>query len=160
MEDAPEGASTIPSATVSGGILFVPSSGITALKPSEGKLERIWRNEQTRPKTSSPVASEGRIYFPEGGVLTALRTDTGERLWKVRIPGGLQRLPSHRQRPPLSFQRGRNRSNRPSPAGNSKSRRSVVKSLWASWFFAPSDFRGGDLRRSDGHLWKLAKRKP
>ena len=68
-----DGASTIPSGTVSGGIIFAPSKGLTAILPGvDGQPPtQIWRSAQLRPSTSSPVVLDGRVFtLNEAGVLT------------------------------------------------------------------------------------------
>lgn len=90
-----EAASTIPSATVAEGVVFVPSKGITALKPSlDGSPpEILWRSAQIAPGTSSPVVVGKMLLTLKGGILTAASVATGERLWKVRVEGAHSATP-------------------------------------------------------------------
>lgn len=85
-----EPASTIPSAVTSEGTVFVPSQGITALKPaSDGSAPRVlWRNAQIAPGTASPVVSGSLLLtLNKGGILTATSVDKGEQRWRVRVAG-------------------------------------------------------------------------
>lgn len=85
-----DGASTIPSGTVSGGIIFAPSKGMTALTPGvDGQPPtQIWRSGQLRPSTPSPVVLEGRVFtLNDAGVLTAGSAIDGNRLWQLRLKG-------------------------------------------------------------------------
>ena len=87
-----EGASTIPSSVTSAdsAILYVPSNGITAIKPRKDNNtpEIVWQESQLRPGTSSPIIVGDNIYIiNRAGVLNAAKKDTGERLWRLRLEG-------------------------------------------------------------------------
>ncbi len=85
-----DGASTIPSGTVSGGIIFAPSQGLTAILPGvDGQPPtQLWRSGQLRPGTASPVVFSGRAYaLNSAGVLTCAQATDGERLWQLRLKG-------------------------------------------------------------------------
>jgi outer membrane protein assembly factor BamB len=85
-----DGASTIPSGTVSGGIVFAPSHGLTAILPGvDGQPPvQLWRSGQLRPATASPVVNRGRTYtLNDGGVLTCGDATDGTRLWQLRLKG-------------------------------------------------------------------------
>jgi outer membrane protein assembly factor BamB len=83
------GAATIPSSAVgAGGVIYAPSHGLTALRPGGEVPESLWRDEQQRPGTASPVVAGGRVYsINNAGVLTAAREEDGERLWRLRLEG-------------------------------------------------------------------------
>ena len=88
--DYTDGASPIPSGTVSGGIIFAPSKGLTAILPGvDGQPPtQIWRSAQLRPATSSPVVLDGRVFtLNEAGVLTCGSAVDGSRLWQLRLKG-------------------------------------------------------------------------
>ena len=93
--DYTEGASTIPSSTVDDGVLYVPSFGLTALKPVEGEKPRqLWRSNQLRPATSSPTVVKEQIFtLNEAGVLTCGDTKDGKRLWQLRLKGPISATP-------------------------------------------------------------------
>lgn len=85
-----DGASTIPSSAAAGGVLYVPSHGITALKPSAsgGEPEQLWRNGQLGPGTGSPLVIGDNIYVVnKAGVLTQARISDGERGFRTRTEG-------------------------------------------------------------------------
>jgi outer membrane protein assembly factor BamB len=84
------GASTIPSSAQAGGLLVVPSNGLTALTPASAGAEPAiaWQNGQLQPATASPTVDGDKVYFLNGaGVLTAARLTDGERLWRLRLEG-------------------------------------------------------------------------
>ena len=87
-----EGASTIPSSVASkdGSTLFIPSNGMTALKPrnDNNTPEILWQEPQLRPGTASPIIVDDKIFIiNRAGVLNAAKKETGERLWRLRLEG-------------------------------------------------------------------------
>lgn len=91
-----EGASTVTSSATADGLIFVPSFGITAIKPpAPGKApETVWRAGNLRPGTSSPVVAGGRVYTINGaGVLSCGDARNGERAWQVRLKGPFSASP-------------------------------------------------------------------
>lgn len=91
-----EGGSSVPSCTPSGGVLYVPSRGLTALQPGTGgeKPKQLWQASQLRPGTPSPVVVGEKIFaLNDGGVLTCGETTTGKRLWQLRLKGPFSATP-------------------------------------------------------------------
>ena len=85
-----ENASTIPSSTFSGGVLYVPSGGIAALKPRAAgeHPEQLWKNSQLGVGTASPVVIGDRIFTLNGaGILNCGDVKDGRRLWQLRTAG-------------------------------------------------------------------------
>jgi outer membrane protein assembly factor BamB len=82
------GASTIPSSAQSGGVLFVPSNGLTALEPAgAGKSPRVlWQSNKLGPATASPLVDGNRVYnLNSAGVLACADTKAGQILWQLRL---------------------------------------------------------------------------
>jgi len=91
-----DGASTIPSATVSDGVIYVPSHGITALQPEpDGQSpKQLWRSGQLNPSTPSPVILNQKVFtLNNAGVLTCGDAATGKRLWQLRTKGPYSATP-------------------------------------------------------------------
>ena len=153
-----EGASTIPSGTVSDGILYVPSQGITALQPSSdgSSPKQLWRSGQLRPATASPVVLNQRVFtLNDAGVLSCGDAKDGNRLWQLRLKGKFSATPL--------------------AAGvflycvNDKGRLQVVDTtqpegavtseldLGQTILSTPAISDGAIYVRSDGKLWKLGK---
>ena len=91
-----EGASTVPSSTVSGGRLYVPSQGLTVLElvPDGTAFRQVWRSGQLRPGTPSPVVLDGRVFtLNDGGILTCADATDGRRLWQLRLQGPFSATP-------------------------------------------------------------------
>ena len=91
-----EGASTVPSTTVSGGRLYVPSNGLTVLEPSaDGSApKQVWRSGQLRPGTASPIVLDGKVFaLNDQGILTCGDAADGKRLWQLRLKGPFSATP-------------------------------------------------------------------
>jgi len=94
--DYSDGAATIPSSAVGGDLVFVPSHGLTALRPQPGQPApaQQWRVEQINPGTGSPVLLNGKVYaINSAGVLNQADPATGERGWRLRLDGPLSGSP-------------------------------------------------------------------
>jgi outer membrane protein assembly factor BamB len=90
-----EGASTVPSTTVSDGKLYVPSNGLTVLEPgTESAPKQVWRSAQLRPGTSSPLVLGNRVFtMNDGGILNCGDAADGKRLWQLRLKGPFSSTP-------------------------------------------------------------------
>ena len=92
------GASTIPSTSLSGGVLYIPSHGITALKLNKADVtntpEQLWQSSRLSPATASPLILGGKVYtVNRAGVLTAGDIKSGDRLWQLRLKGPFSATP-------------------------------------------------------------------
>ncbi|HWN94726.1 MAG TPA: PQQ-binding-like beta-propeller repeat protein [Methylomirabilota bacterium] len=152
------GASTIPSSTVSDGVLFVPSHGTTALEPlRDGQPpKQLWRSAQLKPGTASAVVLNRRVFtLNEAGVLTAGDAADGTRLWQLRLKGPFSATPvatgSHlycvNEKGLLQV------VDTESSQGNVVSELDLKQTILST----PSISRGAVYVRSDGKLWKLGK---
>jgi outer membrane protein assembly factor BamB len=91
-----DGAATMASSVLADGVLFVPSRGVTALKPAKAgeKPEVLWQNSQFSPGAASPVVVGGRLYtVNNAGVLTCGDAADGKRLWQLRTTGPYSATP-------------------------------------------------------------------
>jgi outer membrane protein assembly factor BamB len=85
-----DGAATIPSSAISGDLVFVPSHGLTALRPKSGQPEpaQEWRVEQINPGTGSPLVLGNKVYaINNAGILNQADPATGERGFRLRLDG-------------------------------------------------------------------------
>lgn len=88
--------SSIPSVAAGGGLIFVPSNGLTALKVQQNARmpEVLWQLANLRSEQASPVVHGGRIYaLSRAGVLTCADATTGETRWQLRIKGSCWATP-------------------------------------------------------------------
>ena len=65
---------------------------LVAIRPAsaskDGKAKEIWRLEDTVPHIPTPLLTKNRLYlWADNGVVTCLRPDTGEVVWKARAEG-------------------------------------------------------------------------
>lgn len=156
-----EGASTLPSTTVSGGRLYVASNGLTVLEPSEsgGDFRQVWRAAQLRPGTPSPLVLGERVYLlNDGGVLTCGSTEDGKRLWQLRLKGPFSATPVAAG----GFlycvnEKGLVQVVDPTaPEGAVVSEMELGEAVLAT----PSIASGSLFVRSDGMLWRIGKARP
>jgi outer membrane protein assembly factor BamB len=92
--DFDKGASTIPSSTVDGTNIVIPSNGLTAIRTADGTFEQLWNSGALSPSTSSPVVVDGMtLTLNSAGVLTAGDATTGERKWQLRLRGSFSSTP-------------------------------------------------------------------
>lgn len=153
-----DGASTIPSATVSDGLVFVPSHGVTALEPaSDGQTpKQLWRSSQLQPATASPVVLNQRVFTLNGaGVLSCGDATNGNRLWQLRLKGPFSATPVAagallycvNEKGLLQV------VDTTAPEGAVTSELDLGKTILST----PSISHGSIYVRSDGKLWKLGK---
>lgn len=153
-----DGASTIPSATVSDGILFVPSHGITALQPAADgdSPKQLWRSGQFRIATASPVVLNHRLFtLNDAGVLTCGDATTGDRLWQLRLKGPFSATPvaAGALLYCVSEKGLMQVVDTTAPEGAVTSEVDLGKTILST----PSIAHGAIYVRSDGKLWKLGK---
>jgi outer membrane protein assembly factor BamB len=83
--------SSIPSLTLDGDAVLLPSGGMTALRlPSgdEASPSVLWKQNRLAPSAASPVACNQRVYIINGaGVLVAASCQNGEILEQLRLAG-------------------------------------------------------------------------
>lgn len=154
-----EGASTIPSSAVgAGGVLFVPSSGITALKPgAPGQPpQQLWRASTLRPDVSTPLVVGDRLYTINGaGVLNCGNTQSGERVWQLRLKGPFSASPVAAG----SYLYVPNEKGLLQVVDTSKPEGELVSELdlGQTILGTPSISGNALFLRSDGKLWKISK---
>jgi outer membrane protein assembly factor BamB len=82
--------STIPSPVAEGDLVYVASTGLTALRyqPTGRTAEVVWTSNALAPGSASPVVYRGRVYAINGaGVLLCGDATTGDVKWKLRLKG-------------------------------------------------------------------------
>jgi outer membrane protein assembly factor BamB len=153
-----EGASTLPTSAIHGAIIFVPSSGITAIQVSaDGRsFKQLWRANQLRTSTASPVVTQNRIFtLNDAGVLTCGDTVEGKRLWQSRLAGPFSATPvAAGKLLYLVNEKGLIQIvNADSDDGAIMSQLDLGETIIGT----PSISYGGLYIRSDTHLWKISK---
>lgn len=64
--------------------------GAGDLSPAEGTIEvkgQLWSQKMASPAMSSPVAADGLLYIAMENLLTCRDAESGEQLYKERVPG-------------------------------------------------------------------------
>jgi outer membrane protein assembly factor BamB len=152
-----DGASTVPSATVSDGQIIVPSNGLTILQPSlDGASYEMVRNvKNAKPATASPIVLGGMMFSLNGsGVLSAASVHTGNRLWQLRLHGRFSSTPVVANGHLYCFsEKGMATVVRPTEDdGAIVSQLDMTETILCS----PAVANDALYVRSDGHLWKLS----
>lgn len=152
------GASTIPSSTVVGDRVIIPSHGLTVLQPSKdgSSFEELWNSSNLSPSTPSPVVLNGMtLTVNSAGVLSAGDAATGDRLWQLRLKGSFSGTPLVSNGHVFLF--------------NEEGNAFVVKAdvdggeiiseldLNETILCSPAAADNALYIRSDGHLWKFAR---
>lgn len=153
-----DGASTIPSSTVAGGLVFVPSHGITALRPiaDSPAPEQLWRQGRLGPSMASPIVYRGKVYSLNGaGVLKCATAKTGKQEWQLRLPGPFSGTPVAAGGR-LYFFNEKGRGIVVQVDGLPRGRIVSQKDLGETILCTPAVANGALYVRSDGHLWKFA----
>lgn len=156
-----EGASTIPSTGVSGEYLLVPSNGLTALKvdSTSKNPQKLWNEGKLSPGTSSPIALDGKVYIVNrAGVLTCASIADGKTLWQLRVngKGGFSSTPVAAGGNLYLF----NQEGGGTVVKVTGEKGEIVGSgeLGERILCTPAISNGALFVRSDGHLWKIAKK--
>ncbi len=153
-----DGASTVPSATVIGNMVYIPSNGITVLKLSEDRksYEQVWQQANLRPSTPSPLVYKGRVYTISSTALTCANAETGERVWQMRLKGPFSATPLAASNDHLYMfnEKGLAYVVKVSEKGGTiVSRLDLAQTILCT----PAISDGGLFVRSDKSLWKMAK---
>jgi len=152
-----KGASTIPSSTVSGSTVFIPSKGITAVVPGDdgNEFKVSWNVGRISPSTPSPLVYKGQVYtVNRAGVLASSAVGNGELLWQLRTKGPFSATPIAAGGYLYLFsEKGLAQVVKPGESsGEVVSKYDFGETLLAS----PAVSNGAIYLRSDGHLWKIA----
>jgi len=152
-----DGASTIPSSTVKGSAILVPSNGLTALqvRPDGKSHTQLWRDNKLGPGTGSPTISGDQFYvINKANVLTCAVIKTGEILWRMRLKGPFSGSPVATQKHLFVF----NEAGMGQVVRLGEDEGKIVHSidLEETILCTPAVSRGAMYVRSDGTLWKLS----
>jgi len=153
-----DGASTIPSSSAIKGTVYIPSNGLTTIKPAEdgGSIKQVWNASNLSPSTSSPVILDGMAFIVNSsGALSAGDIKTGERLWQLRLKGKFSGTPLASNGHLFFF----NEDGGAFVVKPSKDKGEIVSELdlGETILSSPAASNNALYIRSDGHLWKFAK---
>ena len=152
-----DGASTIPSSTVKGNSILVPSNGLTALqaRPDGKSHTQLWRDNKLGPGTGSPTISGDQFYvINKANVLTCAVIKTGEILWRMRLKGPFSGSPVATQKHLFVFnEAGMGQVVR---LGGDEGKIIHSIDLEETILCTPAVSQGAMYMRSDSTLWKLS----
>jgi len=152
-----DGASTIPSLTVSNKVAYVPSHGLTAIRPgiSDPKTPKIiWQSGQLSPATACPIIYENRVYVSNrAGVISCADLKEGKRIWQARMKGPFSATPIISSGKLYAVnERGLAQILQIEPDGGEVISTHDFKDTFLA---TPSASNGAIYLRSDQHLWKI-----
>ncbi len=152
-----EGASTIPSSVAAAGMVYVPSHGLTALRPvpQSESPELVWRESRLGPSVGSPLVLDGRVYTANRvGVLSCAAAETGKLAWRLRLKGPFSSSPVVAGgRLYLVNEKGLAQVVKP---GDQKGKLVFTYDFGETILGTPAISQGALYLRSDAHLWKIA----
>ncbi len=154
VDDYSGRGASIASAVTSGSRVYAPVDGVTALELDGDSTKVVWNSKMLRPSNSSPVVHEGSIYGLNGNVLVGCETETGDRLFQLRLEGSYWATPVV--------------ANGHMYILSQEGLASVVKlgdkpelvhqhDFKETFLGTPAIANGAIYFRSDQHLWKIAK---
>jgi len=145
-----------PSAVIDRGTVFVPSKGITALKPADGKNAPavLWQENRLGPSTPSLLVYERRLYSITGAILKCADPATGKLLWQVRLEGPITSSPVAAGGHLYVFnEKGQAQVVKLGEKGEVVARNDLGETILCT----PAIAHQAIFVRSDGHLWKIAR---
>jgi outer membrane protein assembly factor BamB len=147
----------ISSPTVAGGVVYVPSKGMTALNCSGTTPEVLWNTPNLQPGAASTIVSKGRMFaINRAGVLVCADVADGHIAWRVRLEGEFWGTPALAGN--LLYcvnQKGLTQVVRISDDG-SRGEIAGKGQLDGTIQCSPAISDGALYLRSDQHLWKIA----
>jgi outer membrane protein assembly factor BamB len=154
-----ETCSTIPSSTVQGDLVFVPSHGVAALRhvPGSQAPEKLWQENKLDPGTSSPVAYGDKLFvISRAGVLKAANLKTGEIAYQLRLKGSFSGTPVIADGKLLVF--NEDGEGLVVELGEKEGKIIGGGKLEGPILCTPAVANGAIYVRSDAHLWKIGKK--
>ncbi len=92
-----DGAATQPTLAIVGDTAYVPSHGVTAIRPGKSNTdvpEIVWQVGNIRPGVASPIAYGDNLYIiNSSGVMVGATLKEGKRLWQSRLVGKFSASP-------------------------------------------------------------------
>lgn len=152
-----DGASTIPSLVAVDGLAFVPSHGITAIRPGSTTpevAEIVWQEGSLSPGTASPIAHDGSIFILSNpNVLTRASATDGKVEWKTRLTGNFSGSPVIAGKLLYAF----NEDGTGHVVDIADEGKTIATIDLSETVLCTPALDGGALFiRSDGHLWRIA----
>jgi len=147
----------ISSPVVADGVVYVPSKGLTALKPSGDEPEVLWNATGVQPGAASVILDRGKLFaINRAGVLICANAADGKIAWRTRLDGEFWGTPALvGNRLYCQTQKGTAQIIEISADGN-KGEIAGTGQLDGTFQCSPAVSDGALYVRSDQHLWKIA----
>lgn len=147
----------ISSAVTGDGVVYVPSKGLTALKPAGGTTETLWNAPGIQPGAASMILDSGKLFaINRAGVLVCASAADGQIAWRTRLDGEFWGTPALvGNRLYCVTQKGTAQIVEISADG-SKGEIVGRGQLDGTIQSSPAVSSGALYVRSDQHLWKIA----
>ena len=152
-----DGASTTASLVVAEGTAYVPSHGITVIRPGTTTpevAEIVWQEAKLSPSFSSPLWFDGSVFvINDPNVLVRADAKSGAMQWQLRLEGNFFSSPVVAAGHLFVFSHeGVGFVVEPSVKGRIVARHDFGETILGT----PSIANDALYVRSDGHLWKIA----
>ena len=149
---------SISSAVAADGVVFVPSKGMTALKPNgTSEPEVLWNVSTLQPGAASPIAAGGRLFLVNrAGVMVCANQSDGQALCRVRLSGEFWGTPAMTGNRLYAIAQNGSGQVIEIAADGSKAEIVGKGQLEGTFQCSPAISDGALYVRSDQHLWKIA----
>jgi len=148
----------ISSPVATGGVVYVASKGMTALRPGTGpEPEVVWNVQNLQPGAASAIVGSDRLFIVNrAGVLNCAATADGKVQWRTRLDGEFWGTPVLVGNRIYAFaQKGKGQVVEISADGK-KGELIGGGQLDGEIQSSPAIADGAIYVRSNGHLWKIA----
>ena len=151
-------ASRTPSSVVANGTVYIPSNGLTVVRPAadgNGTPEIAWKDNRFSCGTPSPLVYRGKVFTMSGPIVKCGDAGTGKLLWQLRLKGAFTSSPVAADGHLYYF----------SETGltyvvditGPKGKIVAENELGATILCTPAIADNSIFVRSDGHLWKISR---
>jgi len=151
-------ASRTPSSVVADGIVFIPSNGLTALRPAaDGKKtpEIAWKDNRFGSGTPSPLVYRGRVFTMSGPIVKCSNAANGKLIWQLRLKGAFTSSPVAADGHLYYF--SETGLTYVVDATGPKGKIVSENQLGATILCTPAIADNSVFVRSNGHLWKISR---
>jgi len=151
-------ASRTPSSVVANGAVYIPSNGLTVVRPATTNnktLEIAWKDNRFSSGTPSPLVYRGKVFTMSGPIVKCGDASTGKLLWQLRLKGAFTSSPVAADGHLYYFsETGRTYV---VDVTGPKGKIIAENELGATILCTPAIADNSVFVRSDGHLWKISR---
>ena len=151
-------ASRTPSSVVANGTVYIPSNGLTVVRPTgtdKKTLEIAWKDNRFSSGTPSPLVYRGKVFTMSGPIVKCGDATTGKLLWQLRLKGAFTSSPVAANGHLYYF--GETGMTYVVDINGPKGKIVAENELGATILCTPAIANNSVFVRSDGHLWKISR---